>query len=138
MKPRFNFYLDEDLAERLDALTRRSGSSKSAIISAALRAYLERGASDIDAAVQQRLDRHTRLLGAVQREQQILIESFAHFLRYYLTVTPPLAEADQPAAKALGQDRFSVFIDQVARRIAQGRSVARELVERLSPVETPT
>jgi len=136
MKPRFNFYLDEDLAERLDALTRRSGSSKSAIISAALRAYLERGASDIDAAVQQRLDRHTRLLGVVQRERQILIESFAHYLRYYLTVTPPLAEADQSAARALGQDRFSVFIDQVARRIAQGRSVTREMVERITPAET--
>ena len=131
MKPRFNFYLDEELAERLDALTRRSRASKSSVIADALRAYLDRGATDIDAAVAQRLDRQTRLIGALQREQQILIESVAHFVRYYLTVTPPLAEADQAAARAKGQDRFSVFIEQVARRLAQGKSVARDLSERL-------
>jgi hypothetical protein len=59
----------------------------------------------------------------------------AHFVLYQLTVTPPLAEADLPAARALGQERFATFVDQVARRLAGGRGLAREVVDRLSPTD---
>ena len=41
MKPRHDVYLDEDLSLRLVALAAKPGSSKSGIISAALKAYLD-------------------------------------------------------------------------------------------------
>jgi hypothetical protein len=43
----------------------------------------------------------------------------ALFIRYQLTVTAPLPEADA-AAIAVGNDRFERFISQLGRQIAGG------------------
>ena len=125
MKPRHHLYLDEDLTERLEALAARPGASKSAIVADALRSYLAReGAREIEAMLRTRLDRLTRHLGRLERDQQILLESLALFLRQWFTVTPPLAEGEEDAARALGQARFEAFIDQVGRQVAGGGTLS--------------
>lgn len=129
MKPRHHLYLDEELTEQLEALAAKPGSSKSAIVSDALRAFIaRRGANELDDRLRVRLDRVSRQLNRIERDQKILLESLALFVRYYLTVTVPLPEADQEAARALGQERFQAFIDQVGRRIAGGRTLAGEVL----------
>lgn len=136
MKPRHHLYLDDELTEQLDALARKPGSSKSAIVADALRGYLaRRGTKELDDLLKTRLDRISRQLGRIERDQQILMETLALFIRYQLTVTAPLPEADQAAARALGQERFQAFIDQVGRRLADGRTVASELLARTSAEE---
>src|SRR5690606_5029412 len=117
MEPRHHLYLDDELTERLGALAAKPGSSKHAIGSVAPRSFLaRRGANELDDRLRVRLDRVSRQLNRIERDQQILLESLALFVRYYLTVTAPLPEADQEAARALGQERFQAFIDQVGRR----------------------
>lgn len=124
MKPRHHLYLDDELTERLDALAAKPGSSKSAIVADALRAYLaRRGAKELDDLLKVRLDRMGAQLNRIERDQQVVLESLALFVRYQLTVTAPLPEPDQ-AARAVGQDRFQAFIDQVGRQMANGRSFA--------------
>lgn len=136
MKPRHHLYLDDELTEQLEALAAKPGSSKSAIISDALRAFIaRRGANELDDRLKVRLDRVSRQLNRIERDQQILLESLALFVRYYLTVTAPLPESDQEAARALGQERFQAFIDQVGRRIAGGRTLAGEVLTRTSDEE---
>lgn len=136
MKPRHHLYLDDELTERLEALAAKPGSSKSAIVSDALRAFIaRRGANELDDRLKVRLDRVSRQLNRIERDQQILLESLALFVRYYLTVTAPLPEADQEAARALGQERFQTFIDQVGRRIAGGRTLAGEVLAQVSEEE---
>lgn len=136
MKPRHHLYLDDELTEQLEALAAKPGSSKSAIVSDALRAFLaRRGANELDERLKVRLDRVSRQLNRIERDQQILLESLALFVRYYLTVTAPLPEADQEAARALGQERFQAFIDQVGRRIAGGRTLVGEVLEQTSDEE---
>ena len=121
MKPRHHLYLDDALTEQLDRLGGKPGTSKSAIVADALRAYLDRrAASELDALFQVRLDRMSRQLGRVERDQKILLESLALFVRYQLTVTAPLPEADK-AAQAIGRERFQRFVDQVGRQLASGR-----------------
>lgn len=121
MKPRHHLYLDDALTEQLDRLGGKPGTSKSAIVADALRAYLDRrAASELDALFKVRLDRMSRQLGRVERDQKILLESLALFVRYQLTVTAPLPEADK-AAQALGRERFQRFVDQVGRQLASGR-----------------
>jgi hypothetical protein len=121
MKPRHHFYLDTVLADRLDAHVSRTGASKSSVVTDALRSYLDRrGAKELDDLLGVRLNR-------LARDQQVLLESLALFIRYQLTVTAPLPEADQ-AALAVGQDRFAAFIAQVGRRIASGRGFSHELL----------
>lgn len=128
MKPRHHLYLDDELSERLETLAAKPGSSKSAIVADALRGYLARnGAKEIEALLKVRLDRIGSQLNRIERDQQVVMESLALFIRYQLTVTAPLPEADQ-AARAIGNDRFRAFIDQVGRRIAGGRSLSRDML----------
>lgn len=136
MKPRHHLYLDDELTEQLETLAAKPGSSKSAIVSDALRAFIaRRGANELDDRLKVRLDRVSRQLNRIERDQQILLESLALFVRYYLTVTAPLPEADQEAARALGQERFQAFIDQVGRRIVGGRTLAGEVLAQTSEEE---
>lgn len=120
MKPRHHLYLDDELTEQLEALAAKPGSSKSAIVSDALRSYLaRRGSKEIEDLLKVRLDRFGTQLNRIERDQQVILESLALFVRYQLTVTAPLPEPDQ-AARAVGQDRFKAFIDQVGRQLANG------------------
>ena len=121
MKPRHHLYLDEALTEQLEALAAKPGSSKSAIVSDALRAYLaRRGARELDDMLKIRLDRLSTQLGRIERDGQVLLESLALFVRYMLTVNAPLAEGDE-AGRAIGRDRFEAFVAQVGRQLAGGR-----------------
>lgn len=128
MKPRHHLYLDKDLTRRLDELGAKPGTSKSAITSDALRAYLgRRGANELDDVFKVRLDRMGNHLGRLTRDVEVVVESLALFVRYYLTVTPPLPESDLEA-RAIGHDRFQAFVDQVGRKIASGRSVSKDMI----------
>jgi len=136
MKPRHNLYLDDVITEQLEALASRPGSSKSAIVADALRAWLaRRAANEIDDLLRVRLDRISAQLHRIERDQRIVTESLGLFIRYQLTVTPPLPESEQAAARAVGQDRFQAFIDQVGRRMAGGRSFAEDVRSRGSVPE---
>ena len=128
MKPRHHLYLDDELTARLETLAAKPGTSKSAIVADALRAYIaRRGAKELDDVFKVRLDRMTGRLGRIERDVQIVMESLALFIRYEFTVTAPPSEADQAAARAVAQDRYQAFIEQVGRRIAAGRTIARDL-----------
>lgn len=132
MKPRHHLYLDEALSEELGRLARKPGSSKSGIIADALRAYLTRGAGkEADAALKARLDRFTRTVARVERNQEVLLETLALYVRWQLTVTAPLPESEQAAARAAGEARFQSFIEQLCRRLAAGRGLGHELVDRI-------
>lgn len=123
MKPRHHLYLDEELSARLDTLASKPGTSKSAIVSDALREYLNRRATrEVDDLLKHRLDRISNQLGRIERDATILLETLSLFVRYQLTVTAPLPDADK-AAQAVGRERFRRFVDQVGRQLATGRSI---------------
>lgn len=131
MKPRQNLYLDADLSERLDQLAKKPGTSKSAIVADALKAHLERrGAKELDDRLKPRLDKLSTQLHRIERNQRVLIETLATYIRFHFSVLPPLPESEQAAARALAQERFQAFIDQVARRVSGGHGVADTLFVR--------
>jgi hypothetical protein len=120
VKCRHQLYLAEEISAKLEALAAKPGASKSSILSDAINAWLtRRGTQELDDRFGLRLDRISTQLGRIERDQQIVIESLALFVRYYLTTNAPLPEPDQ-AARAVGRDRFQAFIDQVGRQIAGG------------------
>lgn len=121
MKSRRQIYLEDDLAAQLDIQGGKAGASKSAVVADALRFFwARRAAGELDDLLKVRLDRMTRSLARIERDQKILLESLALFIRYQLTVTAPLPETDR-AAQAVGRERFQRFVDQVGRQLAQGR-----------------
>lgn len=119
-KVRHQLFLDADLSEKLEALAAKPGASKSAILADAVAAWLNRrGSHELDERFGVRLNRISAQLNRIERDGQVLLETLALFVRYQLTVTAPLPEADQ-AARAVGRDRFQAFVDQVGRQIAGG------------------
>jgi hypothetical protein len=115
MKSRQHIYFDKDLTTRLTTHSERTGASKSSVVADAVRAYLDgQGSRELDDLLGVRL-------GRLERDQNILTESFALFVRYYLTMMAPVPEADR-AALAVGKERFQAFVDQVGRKLATGRT----------------
>jgi len=130
MKSRCHFYLDDTLLAQLDALTAAPGTSKSAIVADGLRTLLERrGSTELDDLLKGRFDRVNAHMNRLERRQDIILESFALFILYYLTITAPVPKTDK-AARAVGQDRFQAFVEQVGRRISSGQGLGHTLAQR--------
>lgn len=135
-RTRLSVFIEPDHARRLNQLALVKGLSKSQIVAAAIASHLSPDGGDRrEAALTARLDKLTRQYERVERDQTILIETVALFVRHSLTVTAPLPAAHQDAAAAQGRARFAQFVEQLARRLQQGRSLVREVHEEISPGE---
>ncbi len=133
-RTRLNIFIEPDHAKRLYQLAAHKGVSKSAVIAAALSSFLSPDAADQrEAAIGKRLDRLSRQFDRLERDQNILIETVALYVRYFLTVSLPVAEGQQDAARAQGRARYAQFVDQLARHIQRGRSLVREVHEEVFP-----
>ncbi len=121
MKIRQNLYLDRQIGEALEALAAAPGGNKSRLVNDALAEWLSRrGTKEIDDLFKHRLDRMSRDLGLVRRDLSVILETLSLFVRYQLTVTAPLPEADT-AARAVGRERFADFVKMVGQQLATGR-----------------
>ena len=80
-----------------------------------------------------RLDRLSRQFDRLERDQNILIETVSLYVRIFLTVSLPVPEGHQEAARAQGRARYAQFIEQLARHIQRGRSLVREIHEEVEP-----
>lgn len=131
---RLNLFIQPEHAKRLDELAAKKGVSKSSIVAAALASWLSTDAGEQrEAAIAKRLDRLSRQLERLERDQAILIETLALYVRYFLTVSTPLPEAHQEAARAQGRVRFEQFVEQLARHLLRGRSLVRDVVGEMQP-----
>jgi hypothetical protein len=114
-------FLPRPLSDRLEALAAKPGTSKSAILADALTVWLNRrGTSELDDRFGLRLDRMSRALARIERDDDVILETLALFIRFELSIQVPLAENDA-AGRALGAKRFEAFVTQVGRQAAMGR-----------------
>ena len=137
-KDRLNVYFDPALSGELEALAARRKVSKSQIVEAALAAFLSPdGADQREAAIVRRLDRLTRAVERLERDQSIGNEAMALFVKFWLTTTPPLPEEMREAAQASGKERYEGFVEALGRRLAKGKTLAKEVSEDI-PERTST
>lgn len=137
-RTRLNIFIEPAHAKRLDQLATHKGVSKSAVIAAALASFLSPDAGDQrEAAMAKRLDRLSRQFDRLERDQNVLIETVALYVRYFLTVSLPVPEGQQDAVRAQGRMRYAQFIGQLGRHIQRGRSLVREVHEDLSAADMP-
>lgn len=118
-KTRHQFYLTHALSEKLDALARKPGASKSSILSDALAAWIEwNGAAELDARFGPRLDRLTRAQVTADNKLDTLIETLGALVQYQINLT-----AHQPAfddvTRKLGRERYAQFVEHVGQRLAK-------------------
>ena len=129
-RARLNLFIQPEHAKRLNELAIKKGVSKSSIIAAALASWLSPESGDQrEISTAKRLDRLSRQFERLERDQNILIETVALYIRYYLTVSTPVPEAHKDAARAQGKLRFTQFVEQLGRHLQRGRSLVREAYE---------
>src|SRR3546814_11522007 len=103
------------VSDRCEALAAKPGASKSAILTDAVTAWLNRrGASELEDRFGIRLDRLTAAIGRLERDSHVQIETLALFVRYELAIHAPLAEND-PAGRAIAATRFEAFLAPAGR-----------------------
>ena len=123
LKQRHHVYLPDDLSTALDALGREPGSSKSAVVANALRAWLDgRAASALEARFGSRIGRHHEL---VIGKLDFLAEALGTFVQHQLTLVahhPPFT----PEAARLGQQRYRTYVEAVGRKLARTDRAAIE------------
>lgn len=118
---RYQLFLPKAVAERFEKLAAAPGASKSKLLAAAVDAWLNRrGTDELEERFARRLDRLSNQLARIERDGHVTLESLALFIRYMLTVNPPLSEGDE-AARAIGRDRFAAFVQRVGQQLASGR-----------------
>ena len=128
MKTRLNVYFPPDLLRRIEEFADRKRLSRSAIVEAAVASFLSPdGADQREAAFTRRLDRLSRQIERLERDVGISVEALALFVRFWLTVTPPLPSEAQAAAQAKGRERYQDFIETLGRRLAKGGGLLREI-----------
>lgn len=131
---RLNIYLDRELANTLEQFALQRQLKKSAVVAAALGEYFSPDSADVrEAAISKRFDRLSRQVEKIEHDLTILTEATAIYIRYYLSVVAPVPESHQEAARAQGKARFQQFIEQLARHLQRGNSLARDLHDELYP-----
>lgn len=132
-KVRLNAYFNPELFDRLEAMAIGRRVPKTHIVEAALASFLTPDEADQrEAAITRRLDRITRAIERLERDQEIAGEALALFLRYWLASTPPLPDDMRNAAQAQGRDRYRGFVETLARRLGKGVTLAKEVSEEVS------
>ena len=122
---------------QLSAYAARRNKSLSLVAEAAIASFLSADGPDrLEAAISRRLDRQSRQTERLERDLGISVEMLALFVRHWLTVTPLSPDSSQ-AAQAKGRERFEGFVEALGRRLASGRSIAREISEDIPAVDDP-
>ena len=127
-KSRMNVYFEPDLLKKVEALALRRNVSKSAVIEAAVASFLSADASErLEAVFARRMDKLGRQVDGLDEDLAILGETLSLFIRFWLTVTPPLPDSAQASARAKGAERFDGFLQSLGRRIATGDRFLKDL-----------
>src|SRR5215470_10403825 len=130
MRHRMNVYVPPELLKQIADLADRKKLSRSAIVEAAVASFLSPdGADRREAAFARRLDRLSRQLQRLERNLGIAIETLALFVRFWLTITPPLAPDAQAAAQVKGRQRYEGFVEALGQRLQKGQSLLHEIPE---------
>lgn len=127
-KPRLNLRLAGDVYAKLDEMTRRPGTTKSAIIEQALREYFNPEIRQgLEERILERLNKFDLRQSAIERDVGITLEALGQYVLYWLTRTDPLPESEREAAHALGFRRFNHFIEQVGQNFYGDETLTAKL-----------
>jgi predicted transcriptional regulator len=127
MTYQLSVYLEDDLHAALADYAARRSKSLSLVAAAAIASYLSPDTAERqEAALGRRLDRVSRQLDRLERDQGLSVEMLALYVRQWLIATPAVPEMGQAAARAKGAERYAAFVEALGRRMASGKLFSRE------------
>lgn len=119
-------FIDDDIYERLKALTARRGLSDCSVIETALKQYLDQ--SSDAALIMRRLDRSGRRVEKIRSDVEILTEFVSLWARLWFAHTPQIADSQKTTAKLQAARRYQEFLGYVEKRLAGSNRLATDLV----------
>jgi hypothetical protein len=132
-KRRYSVLLSSELADRFERVAKLRHGAKSALVEEALDRRLNPEKYPLlDDALLRRLDEQSSGLATLKRDTAINTEMISLFVRYFLTITPPLPDNEQKPARILGKQRFEVFVAQIGRRLASDRGLVMDVLESIA------
>jgi predicted transcriptional regulator len=130
MRTKHTFRLPPELATNLADFASRKRVPQALVVETALASYLSSDGSErLEAALGRRLDRLSRQMDRMERHVTISNEALALFVRFWLTTTPALPDTAQAAAQTKGKERYVGYIEALARRLAKGQTLVKEISE---------
>jgi hypothetical protein len=132
-KKRYTLYLSRPLARKFDQIAKLRNGAKSALVEEALRANLEpQQHPGVEEGLARRLNDLNKAVAAVGREVAVAAETLGLFVRYFLTITPPLPQSEQEPARLLGKERYEVLVAQIGKRLAGNHRLVSEVLETIA------
>lgn len=139
MRDRLNLTLPAEMIGRINELADRKRLPRSAIVEAAVASFLSPDAADQrEAAFTRRLDRLSRQVQRIERDVRVTADALSLYIRFWLTITPPLPPDAQAAAQIKGRERYEGFIETLGKRLQKGQSFLHEIPDDVGPRATPT
>lgn len=133
-RSRVNVYLAPELLGEVKALALRRKVAQSRIVEAAVASFLSGDSGEhLEAAMSRRLDKLGRQIDALDEDLAVLGETLSLFVQFWMTITPPLPEAAQSAARTKGTERFEGFLQTLGKRLATGDRFLKELSRDIEP-----
>ena len=132
-KKRYSLYLSPPIARKFELVARQRHGSRSALFEEALRANLEpQQVPGVEEGLARRLNELHKVVGVIGRDVALVTETLALFLRYFLTITPPLPQSEQEPARLLGKERYEVFVTEIGKRLASNHRLVSEVLETIA------
>lgn len=116
------------MVQQIKYVAQEHGTTEGSIIEAALREFL--GKTEQEEILLKKMDRLSRQLEHMRREQKATLEVVSSFIRVYLTHEPEIPEHQKNAAELKGTRRFSRFMDLVASELDRNKPFFDELEQK--------
>ncbi|MGR7995777.1 ribbon-helix-helix protein, CopG family [Xanthobacter sp. ZOL 2024] len=139
MRNRLNLTLPVEMIGRINELADRKRLPRSAIVEAAVASFLSPDAADQrEAAFTRRLDRLSRQVQRIERDVRVTADALSLYIRFWLTITPPLPHDAQAAAQIKGRERYEGFIETLGKRLQKGQSFLHDIPDDVGSPAKPT
>ncbi len=136
MRRRHALYLSEAMTERLELAAETHRVSKSAILERALQVYLSQDAGGRPGNLcDLQQEENRKALNRLERDVAIATELLATFVRYFVTITPPMPANETEAARALGRLRFEQVIAGISRRLKTDQHLIARVLDSLEETD---
>jgi hypothetical protein len=69
----------------------------------------------------------------IERDLRVTADTLALFVRFWLTIAPPLPSDAQAAAQIKGRERYEGFVETLGKRLQKGQNFLREIPDDVDP-----
>ena len=121
--------------EQIQRVSKERRVSQQKIIESAIDYYLNGKEEDFQGLLIRRINRTDNRNKVLSRQMEILAESFALFIRMWLTSSPEVPESQRDTAFLRGQERFDKFIGNLTKRLSVGKNFFADLPREVVLVE---